>query len=176
MWAFNTQVPRLTMAPMVKKRKATDIDGPVPPNYKWAGYCVRMMLHCLYTISLLCLLRYDEALNIRWEDVTAGFGTDGIPRIIINLYVRKTAQNGREYSIVFSDSELIRSMLDIAPFYLYLDLDKPWMCAVSAFALWWQLAGEMGIQRHGYMFRKRCGYDRVSYDAADRMVSTLHYC
>ncbi len=44
------------------------------------------------------------------------------------------------------------------------------MDAVLAFSRWWTLAGEMGIDRNGYIFRKRCGYDRVSFNAEDAMV------
>ena len=60
--------------------------------------------------------------------------------------------------------------------------DKPHMCAVGAIADWWDLCGELGIERHGYVFRKRRGYNRVSYHARDKLVrlsltlSTLRNC
>ncbi len=45
------------------------------------------------------------------------------------------------------------------------------MCPVRALALWWKLTQEMGIDQHGYIFRKRFGYDRLSQNAEDGMVS-----
>lgn len=35
----------------------------------WAGFGLRLMLMLLYTVAMLCLLRYDEALKITWADV-----------------------------------------------------------------------------------------------------------
>jgi integrase len=49
--------------PTSRKRKAEN------PS-EWAGFSLRMMLYLLYLLSMLCLLRYDEALRITWADVT----------------------------------------------------------------------------------------------------------
>jgi integrase len=49
--------------PISHKRKAEN------PS-EWAGFSLRMMLYLLYLLSMLCLLRYDEALRITWADVT----------------------------------------------------------------------------------------------------------
>ena len=45
------------------------------------------------------------------------------------------------------------------------------MDPVRAFAQWWTICEEMGIQLQGYIFRARRGYDQVSHDANDGMVS-----
>lgn len=155
------------LAPVTKKRKAED-------KTLWGGWCIRVMLHCLYTLSMLCLLRYDEALNIRWEDITKLVDKHGVRYIQLNLLVRKTAQYGSESILSFCtiSSRELNGLSDIAPFFLYkMNSNNLHMCAVSAVALWWKVASDMGIQRNGYMFRKRVGFDRVSYDAEDRMVN-----
>ncbi|TCD68654.1 hypothetical protein EIP91_010175 [Steccherinum ochraceum] len=38
------------------------------PN-DWGGWRTRVMLHCIFTISMLCLLRFGEALGLMWEDI-----------------------------------------------------------------------------------------------------------
>jgi hypothetical protein len=38
-------------------------------NTEWAGQWIRTMLYLLYLISMLCLLRFDEALQITWADM-----------------------------------------------------------------------------------------------------------
>lgn len=62
----------------------------------WAGYTIRMMLQLLYVTSMLCLLRYDEALRIQWSDVTLETLPNGVKRVKLELSVRKTHQNGGE--------------------------------------------------------------------------------
>ena len=69
-----------------KKRKA---DHPED----WGGFVVRNMLQLLYIISTLCLLRYDEALGITWENVHLEPWMESF-RLRLDLHVRKTHQNG----------------------------------------------------------------------------------
>lgn len=52
------------------------------------------MLQLLYIMSMLCLLRYDEALRIQWSDIEFQEMDDGTTRVKIELDVRKTHQNG----------------------------------------------------------------------------------
>ncbi|KAF7983637.1 hypothetical protein HWV62_20578 [Athelia sp. TMB] len=116
----------------------------------WAGYGLRLMLMLLYCVSMLCLLRYDEALRITWDNVT--FGKDfasGNHYVRLDLPFRKTHQNG-----------------GIAPFYLYAQPDRPWLCAVTLFAKWWKLSGS---PKGGYVFRRKHG-SRFSDDPFLRMV------
>lgn len=88
-----------------KKRggiKNTDSGFDESGRTTWAGFNVRMMLWLFYTISFLCLLRCDEALRIRWEDIEIEEweveGKKSI-RLKITLPFRKTHQNGGQYLI-----------------------------------------------------------------------------
>ncbi|THH15859.1 hypothetical protein EUX98_g9395 [Antrodiella citrinella] len=98
----------------------------------WGGWRVRVMLNAIYTISMLCLLRFGEVLNLMWEDVKLETLDDGRVRLEIRLLVRKTHQTG-----------------DIAPFYLYRNTERPWMCAVSALSEWWRLTRKLGLGTAG---------------------------
>lgn len=65
LWAYNTQFSvksSTSYGSTSKKRKKEH-----PEN--WAGHSVRMMLQLLYIFSMLCLLRYDEALRTTWQNV-----------------------------------------------------------------------------------------------------------
>lgn len=87
-----SKVPRDTpTGPASRKRKAEE------PTL-WGGYRVRTMLHCLYVTSMLCLLRYDEALSIRWDDVQFAKTPAGDMFLELHLLVRKTHQNGGKAS------------------------------------------------------------------------------
>lgn len=63
----------------------------------WATFGLRLMLMLLYTVSMLCLLRYDEALRITWADVhfeNLPNSTRNPFRVRLDLPFRKTHQNG----------------------------------------------------------------------------------
>ncbi|KAH7905012.1 hypothetical protein BJ138DRAFT_1018281 [Hygrophoropsis aurantiaca] len=153
LYDFNISTSQKDVSSVSRKRKA---EHPA----EWAGFLIRMMLHLLYVVSLLCLLRYDEALRISWADVT--FQPSNNPnarpptdfRIQLAMPFRKTHQYG-----------------GIAPFYLYPDVDRPWMCPVRAFAVWWTIARERNRQLDGFVFRKKIGVDSVSVNATDGMSS-----
>lgn len=76
--------------PAPQKRKRSDSD------LSWnANYELRAMLNCIYVFAFLCLLRFDEALNIKWshlalEDLPDGGGL----RLKLALPFRKTHQTG----------------------------------------------------------------------------------
>ena len=59
---FANSVKPKEYGPMSRKHKAEN------PS-EWAGQRIRMMLYLLYIVSMLCLLRFDEALRITWADV-----------------------------------------------------------------------------------------------------------
>jgi hypothetical protein len=63
LWEFAWSTEQKEYGPTSRKRKAEN------PS-EWAGFSLRMMLYLLYLLSMLCLLRYDEALRITWADVT----------------------------------------------------------------------------------------------------------
>ncbi|KAI0324841.1 hypothetical protein GY45DRAFT_1349214 [Cubamyces sp. BRFM 1775] len=117
-------------------------------------YKVRQMLQTLYTISMLCLLRYDEALRIMWSDVEL-LEMDGSFVVKLTLPFRKTCQTS-----------------GIAPFYLWPDPERPWMDAVTTFAQWWTICvKEIGIKPTGYVFRSRMHYDEINMKADAPMSS-----
>jgi integrase len=89
LWTYNTGFPvesSTSYGSTSKKRKQEHPED-------WAGHSIRMMLQLLYIVSMLCLLRYDEALRITWQDVTFDMET-GVLRIRLDLPFRKTHQNG----------------------------------------------------------------------------------
>ncbi|KAI0761063.1 hypothetical protein BD413DRAFT_607291 [Trametes elegans] len=149
LWEFNTNFKKhkeLEVASRKRKLENPEL---------WAGYKVRLMLQTLYIVSMLCLLRYDEALRIMWSDIEF-LTLDGQCVVKLSLPFRKTCQTG-----------------GISPFYLYPDLERPWMSAVWAFAEWWTLCMKMsGFKLHGYVFRSRSGhYDGINIEPDARMSS-----
>lgn len=52
------------------------------------------MLQFLYVLSFWCLLRYDEALNIDFNQIEMEVGGDGVVYLKISLPFRKTHQYG----------------------------------------------------------------------------------
>lgn len=60
---------------------------------------------------------------------------------------------------------------DIAPFYLYAQPERTWMCPVTAFAIWWELSCQKVQNLDGFVFRKRIGIDSISVDPTDALVS-----
>lgn len=90
LYEYNSRYPVEGLSPLSKKRKAEHPED-------WGGYKVRAMLEVLYIISFLCLLRYDEALRIRWGDIHFDKDENGIARIRLDLFFRKTHQNGSKH-------------------------------------------------------------------------------
>ncbi|KAJ7107691.1 DNA breaking-rejoining enzyme, partial [Mycena epipterygia] len=111
----------------IKPIKCRKWNEPVDVN-QWGGGRSRLMLHAVYVISFLCLLRFDEALKIQLQD---------IQRIDehtfqLTLPFRKTSQYG-----------------DIKPFVLHeLPEDQAHLCPVRALTAWLAVAR---IQT-GYLF------------------------
>ncbi|KAH9928484.1 uncharacterized protein BXZ73DRAFT_48397 [Epithele typhae] len=134
---INTNYPvELTLITVPRKRKSDEIDVREP----WAGYRIRTMLQCLYIISMLCLLRYDEALHIRFDHIELTKNEDGELVLILNLPFRKTHQTG-----------------GILPFVLYRNVEKPWMCPVTAYARWHSIFYDLNYETRGFIFRSRVG-------------------
>lgn len=59
------------------------------------------MLHCLYTMLMLCLLHYQEALDVHWEDITFDRDSRGVQMAEIKLHYSKTHQFGGQLSLMF---------------------------------------------------------------------------
>lgn len=87
LYEYNKNFSRSEYASTSRKRKAEHPED-------WGGYWIRVMLQLLYIMSMLCLLRYDEALRIQWSDIEFQEMDDGTTRVKIELDVRKTHQNG----------------------------------------------------------------------------------
>ncbi|KAK7691376.1 hypothetical protein QCA50_004775 [Cerrena zonata] len=146
LFTFNINFPQDVLAPVSRQADRTD----------WGGYRVRLMMQTIYIIAFLCLLRFDEVLSITWENVHLEEWENTF-RICLELSVRKTHQFG-----------------GIAPFYLYPNYNRPWLCPVYLMARWWQMSMAMGIdmrEKGSYVFRKKIGKDRISSLPGDSMSS-----
>ena len=58
----------------------------------WGGPVQRTMMQAIYTISFLCLLRFDEVLKIQHHHIEVIDSKEG--HIKLTLPFRKTHQNG----------------------------------------------------------------------------------
>ncbi|KAG1799487.1 uncharacterized protein HD556DRAFT_1430716 [Suillus plorans] len=146
LWDFVWATPCKEYGPTSRKRKAEN-------SAEWAGFVIHSMLLLLYLVSMICLLHYDEALQITWGDITfQGFRpADFCVRLEVSF--RKTHQ-----------------YRGIAPFYVYADEQHPWMCLVQTFAVWWMLAREKCENLDGFVFKK-IGIDSISVNPTDGMTS-----
>lgn len=63
-------------------------------EHPWGSEKVRTMLQCLYIISFICLLRYDEALHIQWHEIVFLRKPNDRQYIQLRLPFRKTHQLG----------------------------------------------------------------------------------
>ncbi|KLO05934.1 hypothetical protein SCHPADRAFT_838709 [Schizopora paradoxa] len=161
LYKYNLQYLREANAPSyseAKKGKRGDGNGEgIDSEGKstWAGCNVRMMLWFFYTISFLCLLRCDEALRIRWEDISVEEWLDDGEKSIrlkVTLPFRKTHQTG-----------------GVLPFYLYPDRQRPHLCPVTAFCVWYNIVSTRFGSCTGYVFRKRTGKNGVSADSGESL-------
>src|SRR5882762_2731202 len=116
-------------------------DGPNSQKRKqerpenWAGHSIRIMLLLIYIISFLCLLRFDEVLNIKWSWINLECHK-GRNCIKLSLPFRKTHQFGGVYSSDHFMTITSHCCSDIAPFYLYENKLRPWLCPLQALARW----------------------------------------
>ncbi|PIL33099.1 hypothetical protein GSI_04548 [Ganoderma sinense ZZ0214-1] len=149
LWVQNVNYPREPGLQSIPRKAAVDGE----PR-RWAGYKVRQMLQLLYILSFLCLLRYDEALKVNWSDIRPETTDEGICVVVVHLNCRKTNQTG-----------------GVAPFYLWPNDEKPWLCPVRAISTWWQLFREMNLEPKGRVFRSRVLYDALNYSATQGMSS-----
>lgn len=92
-------------------------------------------------LLMVCLLRYNNALNICWNSIKTETNTAVDTFIEFHLLVHKTHQNG---GVHCSDDTLeiwlLTELLDISSFVLYANKSKLWMCLITTVAQWW-LAG-----------------------------------
>ncbi|KAJ7652342.1 DNA breaking-rejoining enzyme [Mycena polygramma] len=108
---YNNQPQVSEIKPVTRRNR----NAPVDIN-QWGGGRSRLMLHCVYVISFLCLLRFDEALKIQLQDIRRLTETS----FELNLPFRKTSQYG-----------------EIKPFVLHeLPKDQAHLCPVRALTAW----------------------------------------
>ncbi|KAG2126074.1 hypothetical protein BD769DRAFT_1668508 [Suillus cothurnatus] len=143
LWVFNCAAERNEHVRISRKRKAEHPED-------WA---LRITWHDVkFQVK-------DPLLKGHWIDAAPKVFNQGIFkgsdfRVRLMLPFRKTHQHG-----------------GIAPFYLYADIHKPWMCPVRTFAVWWLLASQNNDHLDGYVFRKKVGSDGVSGNPTDAMSS-----
>ncbi|KAL0060911.1 hypothetical protein AAF712_012306 [Marasmius tenuissimus] len=86
----------------------------------WGGPRLRRLLHLAFVLAFLCLLRVDEVLNIRMQDIRLLKDDDGQHYLKLTLPFRKTNQFGK-----------------IKPFYLHeMPEELKHLCPIRAFAEW----------------------------------------
>lgn len=86
LWEFNTKFQSPKYGSLSRKEKKMNPE-------LWGGRNIRTMLQLLYVISMLCLLRYDEALRIMWSDIKLE-KRNSKHIIVLSLPFRKTHQYG----------------------------------------------------------------------------------
>ena len=79
--------------------------------HEWGGPTTRRALHAIYTLAFICLLRSDEVLKIRRQDLELVKEDDGTMYMIVHLPFRKTHQDGRAFLFFFC-------FLNVFQFYL----------------------------------------------------------
>lgn len=111
-----------------------------------------MMLQCIYTISFLCLLRFDEVLRIELKDIEIVDKLKG--QIKLTLSFRKTHQTG---GISSSQISSFTNPDGIKPFHLYFDREEPHVDPIHHLLRW------IHVSRltTGPLFRNVDPYDRV---------------
>jgi len=65
--------------------------------HDWGGPTTRRALHAIYTLAFICLLRSDEVLKIRRQDLELVQEDDKTVYMIVTLPFRKTHQGGRTF-------------------------------------------------------------------------------
>ncbi|KIJ12482.1 hypothetical protein PAXINDRAFT_14682 [Paxillus involutus ATCC 200175] len=157
--------------PLTWKQKA---DNPS----EWAGFTIHMMLYLLYLVSMTCLLRYDEALCITWADVVfqvkdpqmQNHWIDATPELFLNI--SKSRFKTEDFCICLNlPFRKTHQYGGIALFYLYAQPNRPWMCLLHAFALWWILAQKQVHNLDDYVFREKIGTDGFSVNPTDAMTA-----
>ncbi|KAF8179760.1 DNA breaking-rejoining enzyme [Mycena galopus ATCC 62051] len=111
LYHYNNKPEVAEIRPVTRRKR----DAPVDPN-EWGGGRSRVMLHAVYVIAFLCLLRFDEALKIQLQDIRWINETS----FELTLPFRKTSQYG-----------------EIKPFVLHeFPEEQAHLCPVRALTAW----------------------------------------
>jgi len=148
---------------------ATD-SAPPPGKDCWGTARRRKLVHAVALISFHCLLRIDETLNLRYEDLTWDAQED---TVIIQLESRKTHQFGGRILLSLAIQLLSYFFIGSKPYKLWRLPNDNALCPVLGLALWIQAAGLDNPS--GYIFRipSRNGRGPVSGFNDSPIVSTL---
>jgi hypothetical protein len=85
LYHYNHKPEVAEIKPVTRRKRNASVD----PN-EWGGGRSRLMLHAVYVIAFLCLLRFDEALKIQLQDICWIDETS----FELTLPFRKTSQYG----------------------------------------------------------------------------------
>jgi hypothetical protein len=112
------------------------------------------MLQCIYIISFLCLLRFDEVLKIQAHHLEVVEEASG--QIRLTLPFRKTHKFGGNLILPFKVDT--NDLLEVKPFYFHHDPKERHMDPIHAILRWMELC-EI---KEGYIFRRFTVDDRIS--------------
>ena len=135
---------------------------------KWGGGHTHRLLAAAYTLAFWCMLRVDEVLKIQMHQIKV---SDTV--LTLTLPYRKTHQYGGEQHVVFILEPLTFQPslpTEIQPFHLHLQpVEEAHLCPVRAVADWIKVSGT----KHGYLFRRMDGSDRVTEKSMVTHCSSL---
>jgi hypothetical protein len=90
LYHYNNRPDVAEIKPVKRRKRNAPVD-----IHEWGGGRSRLMLHAVYVIAFLCLLRFDEALKIQIHDIRRLSETS----FELNLPFRKTSQYGGEINL-----------------------------------------------------------------------------
>jgi hypothetical protein len=135
----------------------------ISEDQEWGGAKLRIMLQCIYAISFLCLLRFDEVLRIELKDIEVIDKIKG--HIKLTLPFRKTHQYGGKS--IFS----IFTMLEIKPFHLFYNRKELHLDPVHLLLRWINISR----LKTGPLFRRIDPHDRVVINADKALVKSSKF-
>ena len=138
MYDYNMAEGRSTVQNITSRVKSKEL---------WGSPRHRLLVHAVTTLAFMCLLRLDEVLNLRFEDIELRDDS-----AIVTLSSRKTQQFGglllHDVCFVHCDKVYIGSK----PYVLWLSAkEDEALCPVLALSRWMQAVGPQNCA--GYIFR-----------------------
>ena len=125
----------------------------------WGGGQTRRLLWAAYSVAFLCLLWFDEVLNIQVHDIKFIEGKHLSMKLTVPF--RKTHQCGGQLSsMIFFFHHLTWNigLIEIPPFHLFaMPPEQQHLCAVRAVAEWLKVTN----LQTGYLFCQITSGDRI---------------
>lgn len=102
-----------------------------------------LLLHSIYTMAFICLLRVDEVLNIQSHHIQHDHLPGEQPHMVLTLPFHKMHQYGGEFCIEIPDYIVTQTIFwGIEPFVLYpLHQHEAHLCPVCTYAKWIKHSG-----------------------------------